>query len=82
MTDFLDSATVKVAITPSGVDRGPYTDSATVYFDIVVSSVEEHNRPDFTGEGLAHNRFETWEGFQRFEADANARFTGVMRQNA
>jgi hypothetical protein len=80
---YTDSATVLVDIAVSGVDSRVIVDSATVRYAITPSGLEVHGRPDFTGEGLAFNRFTTWEAFQRFEApEANERFTAVMRTNA
>ena len=82
MSEYLDSGTVLVSIVPSGVSVFTGTDSATVSVRITPSGLDEHFRPDFTGEGLAYNRFSAFEGFQRFEAEPVERFTTRLRFGA
>lgn len=82
MSEYLDSGTVRVSIVPSGVSVLTGIDSATVNVDIVPSGIDKHLKPDFTGEGLAYNRFSAFEGFQRFEAEPMERFTTRLRFGA
>ena len=57
MAIYTDSATVPVAIAPSGVEAHTHFDAATVYIDIVPSGVDKFYKPDFTGEGQAFNQY-------------------------
>lgn len=87
MPEYIDSGTIPIKITPSGVENAQFNDAATVYIDIVVSGAEIHGRPSFEGEGMPWNRFSSYEAENRFELEenitgelpVNERFVGVMR---
>lgn len=82
MTIYTDSATVRVAVTPSSVDGATYIDAATVYFDITASAVEFIAKPDFTGEGVAHAQYTvipTDETLLMYESDANPQYGAKLR---
>lgn len=79
MTIYTDSATVVVDVSTSGVEQHVHSDAATVVIDISASGVDIHGKPDFTGEGVAYNQFNTFEAEAQFDAEDFNQFEAKLR---